>query len=1497
MADNNTRFILSAVDQTGPAFESVRRGLSGVESMAGTLGITLSAVGMMAFIQHNINAADELSKLSQKTGTAVETLAGLKYAADQNGTSLESVANAAKKLSASLVDQPKLFAELGVTAKDSTGAMVQMADIFAYMPDGVEKTALAVKLMGKSGEEMIPFLNQGSASLEGFIEQGKKFNPVTAEAAQQAADFNDNLDALKAQSGALGTIMANTMLPTLVKISEAMKDAAADGGNLKAIWVGLGGVGTAIFTNDMLDRDVQIAKRRAQIQEEISNRTSRFIDREKTEWYKKLTAEDAALNQELSGLNKEKSIADERKKFREQMSALHVTAPQSKIYEMAKFGASDAAISAEQEKVNKAMSAVKALDGQGADSIKARSLAEWTAAENAKIIAMNIETASGEKLGESYKALIKLNEEQKNSLTALTGVEYIQKAAMLERGVVAETALKQSEADKKALEDYDKASQQYMSALGSETVALIEKASAAEYENSLIGKTPDQLAALIEARYNEQIGIQAVEAARLDGIAGREAELFIVNQKISALAKLRDEESKKPKLEEASKLDGVMSANLSQSLTDSIMRGFENGKPFAQNFADSFSSMIKTSIIEKSIKGSLDNLVTKGTLGKGDTMTSAEKGAMYLAVAAVAVSYLGNKETVMSAQQRQALQGTGTVLGDYNAKSASIANGIDLIAKASTYGTSVTESMAASLKSVDANMRDFLTTAVKSMGGSFSANMGIVPGQMSNPALRDTGIAAGAAAGAAIGSYFGPWGTVIGGALGALGGATSRTDRVVADKGLNIDGTLGQFRTGGGSINQYVSGVDNSSSMFGLYNSSDAWRKTQAVDGGVNTAFANIFTGVADTFKTAAAAMGKDASTFDAVMNGMSVNIGDLSLMNMSVTEQQTAIMNVVSQTSDQMASKLFPEMVKFNAAGEGMAQTVIRVVTQNEAVITAFNRMGGAQTQISHSTFAMTDELTRAAGGLDKLLPSLQQFTKFYTTSANQFANSYADAKRQFSGTAIDGLVSKQTTADDIAAYVRAAMASGIDANSKVRILDAANSFSSFLTSMKNGIDALRASYDGVTSARDGVVGSIKSLQAFNVSLQEFRRSVVVDNALLDPTAKAAAARIYFNDIAAKSAAGDAVAQGKLQSAGQSLLSASQNGGSYAQYQSDVSLVLKSVDATAAYNDKAINNGRDMLSTLDSMNGISGEISKNTFATNTAIMDMARVLGGYAAATSALSIASSNASPEAKQALASYVGKSDSNFSSVLNALQQGGGSGAIGGSVANQPVSSATPSSASSAASYAAAEAKYAEQADAQAKATRDAQAAAQAAAQEAAASEARKQAKAAALTFYNSYIPDKNFHTTSEHGEWLRSLPALQRQHVDKFGTDFSSLPSQLQKHNKWLSDKTAAKAAYDALPSFAIGSNYIVRDTLAQIHAGEEITPRPYVDLQRTARDETNALLARLVASNDELRTELKQLTENQIKDNTVIKANTAATAGLLDDATGGGRPVQVKVVSA
>lgn len=59
----------------------------------------------------------------------------------------------------------------------------------------------------------------------------------------------------------------------------------------------------------------------------------------------------------------------------------------------------------------------------------------------------------------------------------------------------------------------------------------------------------------------------------------------------------------------------------------------------------------------------------------------------------------------------------------------------------------------------------------------------------------------------------------------------------------------------------------------------------------------------------------------------------------------------------------------------------------------------------------------------------------------------------------------------------------------------------------------------------------------------------------------------------------------------------------------------------------------------------------------------------------------------------------------------------------------------------------------------------------------------------------------------------------------------------------------------LQGFASGTNYMLEDGPIYAHAGETITPAPYVDLERNVRNETNLLLQRLLDSNRELKTEV------------------------------------------
>ncbi len=269
MTQDRAQLLITAVDQTRSAFDSIRGNLAKlgdesnrVKGLLAGLGVSLSVAGFATMIKSAIDAADHLNKLSQKIGISVEALSTLRFAAQLSDVSLETLQKGIKGLSQNIAeantgvgDGAQVFDALGISVKNADGSMksteavlLQVADVFANLEDGAVKTALAVKLFSKSGMDMIPFLNQGAAGINQLTAEAERLGlKLTTETARSAEAFNDNLTALKASSSALGITLARDFLPELINITNAMREAANDSGKLKAMWVGLGGVGNLLF--------------------------------------------------------------------------------------------------------------------------------------------------------------------------------------------------------------------------------------------------------------------------------------------------------------------------------------------------------------------------------------------------------------------------------------------------------------------------------------------------------------------------------------------------------------------------------------------------------------------------------------------------------------------------------------------------------------------------------------------------------------------------------------------------------------------------------------------------------------------------------------------------------------------------------------------------------------------------------------------------------------------------------------------------------------------------------------------------------------------------------------------------------------------------------------------------------------------------------------------------------------------------------------------------
>jgi LysM repeat protein len=240
-------------------FKQVEGAAQTLTSRIGPLGGALGALapvatvgGLAALVGKTIEAGDKFNDLSQRTGVSVESLARFNKAAATSGTDIDAVAKALGKLSKGLYEAATTgkgatsdaLKTLGISAKDAAGNLksadqvtLEIANKFKTMPDGVEKTALAMQLFGKSGAEMIPMLNEGGTAIESLSVK------MNAAFAKKADEYNDKLAALGGKVGALASGITVALLPALDAVTTVLT-AVVDGftslpGPIQAIVGGL----------------------------------------------------------------------------------------------------------------------------------------------------------------------------------------------------------------------------------------------------------------------------------------------------------------------------------------------------------------------------------------------------------------------------------------------------------------------------------------------------------------------------------------------------------------------------------------------------------------------------------------------------------------------------------------------------------------------------------------------------------------------------------------------------------------------------------------------------------------------------------------------------------------------------------------------------------------------------------------------------------------------------------------------------------------------------------------------------------------------------------------------------------------------------------------------------------------------------------------------------------------------------------------------------------
>lgn len=203
-----------------------------VGRIATVFGAVVASAGAMAFALDKAAGSISIYKdLGDQMGDTAEAVSGLQLAADLSGTAMDNVAAASVRLTAELSktsDQSKgagaALKALNIPLEEfkqlsPVEQMERVAVQLAKFEDGAGKTAAAVALFGKSGAQLVPFLND-------LADVGARNARMTQEQIEAADAFTKSQARMRAEVQAVGRSLLAETLPAVNTLASELAKAA-----------------------------------------------------------------------------------------------------------------------------------------------------------------------------------------------------------------------------------------------------------------------------------------------------------------------------------------------------------------------------------------------------------------------------------------------------------------------------------------------------------------------------------------------------------------------------------------------------------------------------------------------------------------------------------------------------------------------------------------------------------------------------------------------------------------------------------------------------------------------------------------------------------------------------------------------------------------------------------------------------------------------------------------------------------------------------------------------------------------------------------------------------------------------------------------------------------------------------------------------------------------------------------------------------------------------
>jgi hypothetical protein len=355
--------------------------------------------------------------------------------------------------------------------------------------------------------------------------------------------------------------------------------------------------------------------------------------------------------------------------------------------------------------------------------------------------------------------------------------------------------------------------------------------------------------------------------------------------------------------------------------------------------------------------------------------------AMTALVAGFGVAISGGGSKPPSAADRQAAQGTGSILGDDKAKSDSIAHSISVLEKNSGLGLAQGNEMVGYLKNVSDNISSFAALVVRTTG---------ITGNLADTTKGGAASFASSALGTTL--IMGPIteilnklsGGFIGNAIGKIANSIFGGNVHTIDTGFTLGKTsVADVMANGVNASQYTdTKTDGGWFHSDKYNTSLTSLGQQA-----NDQFAKIIVGMSDTITAAAKTLGVCTDDFTAHLQSFVVDIGNISLKGLSGDEIQKQLQAVFSKLGDDMAQYGLSGFDKFQKVGEGYLETIARVANDFMQVKDVFAVLGKSLTAVGVDAANVSEGLISAAGSVEALTKNTKTFVDGFLTNAEKIA------------------------------------------------------------------------------------------------------------------------------------------------------------------------------------------------------------------------------------------------------------------------------------------------------------------------------------------------------------------------------------------------------------------------------------------------------------------------------------------------------------------------------